>query len=67
MSTAPHVDIDVPSFWNDPYPTLATLRRDAPIAFIPQLGATVLASRDDIFAGPDEQADGPQPHAQGRR
>ncbi len=49
MSTAPHVDIDVPSFWNDPYPTLATLRRDAPIAFIPQLGATVLASRDDIF------------------
>ena len=49
MSTAPHVDIDVPAFWSDPYPVLAKLRRDAPIAFIPQLGATVLASRDDIF------------------
>ena len=49
MSTAPHVDIDVPSFWSDPYPVLAKLRRDAPIAFIPQLGATVLAARDDIF------------------
>ena len=49
MSTAPRVDIDVPSFWNDPYPALAQLRREAPIAFVPQLGATVLAKRDDIF------------------
>ncbi len=49
MSNAPRVDIDVPSFWNDPYPVLAQLRGEAPIAFIPQLGATVLAKRDDIF------------------
>jgi cytochrome P450 len=49
VSTAPHVDIDVPAFWSDPYPTLARLRRDAPIAFIPQLGSTVFTSRDDIF------------------
>jgi cytochrome P450 len=49
VSTAPHVDIDVPAFWNDPYPTLARLRKEAPIAFIPQLGSTVFTSRDDIF------------------
>ena len=49
MSTAPRVDIDVPSFWADPYPVLAALRRETPIAYVPQLGATILAARDDIF------------------
>jgi cytochrome P450 len=49
VSTAPHVDIDMPAFWNDPYPTLARLRREAPIAFVPQLGGTTFTNRDDIF------------------
>lgn len=49
MSTAPRIDIDVPSFWRDPYPMLAQMRREAPIAFVPQLGATLLTRRDDIF------------------
>ena len=49
MSTAPHFDIDMAAFWRDPYPTLAQLRKDAPIAFVPQLGGTVFAARDDIF------------------
>ena len=49
MSTAPHFDIDMAAFWSDPYPTLAQLRKDAPIAFVPQLGGTVFARRDDIF------------------
>jgi cytochrome P450 len=49
MSTAPRIDIDVTAFWHDPYPTLARLRRDAPIAFVPQLGSTLLCSREDIF------------------
>ncbi|WP_298255389.1 cytochrome P450 [Bradyrhizobium sp.] len=49
MSTAPRIDIDVAAFWHDPYPTLARLRRDAPIAFVPQLGSTLLCSREDIF------------------
>lgn len=49
MSTAPRVDIDMAAFWHDPYPALARLRRDAPIAFVPQLGGTVFAARDDIF------------------
>ncbi len=49
MSTAPHFDIDMAAFWSDPYPTLAQLRKDAPIAFVPQLGGTVFAARADIF------------------
>lgn len=49
MSTAPRIDIDLVAFWNDPYPTFARLRNEAPIAFVPQLGSTLLFSRDDIF------------------
>ncbi|MBV9076372.1 MAG: cytochrome P450 [Methylobacteriaceae bacterium] len=49
MSTAPAIDIDVQGFWADPYPVLAHFRAEAPIAFVPQLGATVLTRRDDIF------------------
>lgn len=48
LSTAPRIDIDLGAFWNDPYPTLAKLRKEAPIAFVPQLGCTLLCSRDDI-------------------
>src|SRR6185312_13191811 len=48
LSNAPHIDIDVAAFWNDPYPTLARLRQEAPIAFVPQLGSTLLCNRDDI-------------------
>ncbi|MDR3467398.1 MAG: cytochrome P450 [Xanthobacteraceae bacterium] len=49
MSTAPRVDVDMPAFWADPYPVLARLRRETPIAFVPQLGATIFTNRDDIY------------------
>src|ERR1700750_1210407 len=49
MSNAPHFDIDVPAFWADPYPALARMRKEAPIAFVPQLGSTIFTRRDDIF------------------
>lgn len=49
MNTAPHFDIDPAAFWRDPYPTLARLRAEAPIAFVPQLGSTLFSRRDDIF------------------
>jgi hypothetical protein len=49
MSNAPHFDIDVASFWADPYPALAAMRRKVPIAFVPQFGSTVFTRRDDIF------------------
>ena len=49
MSTAPNFEIDVEAFWRDPYPALARMRREAPIAYVPQLGSTLLTRRDDIF------------------
>jgi cytochrome P450 len=49
MSTAPHFEIDISDFWADPYPALARMRREAPIAFVPQLGSTLFTRRDDIF------------------
>src|SRR6516165_1064989 len=49
MSNAPHYDIDVQAFWADPYPDLARMRKEAPIAFVPQLGSTIFTRRDDIF------------------
>ena len=48
MSTAPSFAIDVDEFWADPYPALEEMRREAPIAFVPQLGATLFTRRDDI-------------------
>jgi cytochrome P450 len=49
MSNAPHYNIDVPAFWADPYPDLARMRKEAPIAFVPQLNSTVFTRRDDIY------------------
>ena len=49
MSDAPSVEIDLAAFWRDPYPALAAMRRDAPIAYVPQLGATLITRRDDIY------------------
>jgi cytochrome P450 len=47
--SAPHFDIDLAAFWIDPYPVLARLRHEAPVAFVPQLGSTLLTRRDDVF------------------
>ena len=48
MSSAPEFDIDPERFWRDPYPDLAAMRETSPIAFVPQLGATLITTRDDI-------------------
>ena len=50
MSNAPHCSIDVAAFWADPYPDLKRMRREAPIAFVPQFGSTLFTRRDDIFS-----------------
>jgi len=42
--------IDVAAFWHDPYPTLAQMRRAAPICYVPEFDATLITRRDDIFA-----------------
>ncbi|WP_088287523.1 cytochrome P450 [Ideonella sp. A 288] len=48
MSNAPLVEIDLAAFWRDPYPALAAMRRDHPIAHVPQLGATLFTRRAHI-------------------
>tara|TARA_B110000881_G_scaffold219253_1_gene240640 strand:- start:206 stop:1384 length:1179 start_codon:yes stop_codon:yes gene_type:complete len=48
MSSAPVMNIDPASFWQDPYPTLAEMRSVAPICYVPELGATLITRRDDI-------------------
>jgi cytochrome P450 len=50
MSNAPQYHIDVLTFWADPYPDLARMRKEAPIAFVPQLGSTVFTRRNDIYS-----------------
>ena len=48
MSNAPVTDIDPAAFTADPYAALAQMRANAPITYVPQLGATLITRRDDI-------------------
>jgi len=48
MSNAPITEIDLAAFTADPYPALAQMRAQAPITYVPQLGATLFTRRDDI-------------------
>ena len=50
MSDAPHFPIDAQAFWHDPYPALAAMRRHCPIAYVPQLGATLFTRHAHITA-----------------
>lgn len=45
----PVFDIDPDEFHRDPYPAYQRMRNEAPICFVPQLGAVLLTKRDDIF------------------
>ena len=45
----PTYSIDLNQFWRDPYPDLKILRANLPVAFVPELGATLITHRDDIF------------------
>ena len=49
MRRAPRHDLDIKRFTIDPYPDLAELRSKAPIAFIPQLNATMVTKHEDIL------------------
>ncbi|MDA9361804.1 cytochrome P450 [Ascidiaceihabitans sp.] len=48
MSNAPITHIDITSFLADPYPTLAHMRANTPITYVPELDATLFTRRDDI-------------------
>jgi cytochrome P450 len=45
MGEAPVFEVDPKAFWGDPYPDLARMRAEAPIARVPQLGGAVLMTR----------------------
>ncbi|WP_189368496.1 cytochrome P450 [Tateyamaria omphalii] len=49
MSNAPVVSIDLATFHADPYPALAQMRKETPVCFVPELGATLFTRRDDVF------------------
>ena len=48
--------IDLASFVRDPYPALTILRRDAPIAYVPELGAILMTKRGDMPMGDIQRA-----------
>ncbi|MEX0340469.1 MAG: cytochrome P450 [Arenibacterium sp.] len=48
MSNAPVTHIDVAAFTADPYPALKQMRAEAPITFVPELGATLITKRIDV-------------------
>ena len=49
MSSAAIQDIDLKEFMSDPYPTLKYFRKNSPIAYVPQLNATLFLKHQDIF------------------
>ena len=49
MSNAPHYSIDLNKFSLNPYPDLKVMRDKQPISYVPELGATLMTSRNDIF------------------
>ncbi len=50
MSDAPTYNIDLSTFFSDPYPDLKHMREQHPVAYVPELGATLFTRRADIFA-----------------
>ncbi|MFM7659478.1 MAG: cytochrome P450 [Betaproteobacteria bacterium] len=48
MAKPPSIDIDLRSFSANPYPAMATMRRDMPVAWVNQLGAIVLTRHAHI-------------------
>lgn len=47
--TPPTVSVDVKQFWQDPYPTLAQMRKHSPVCFVPELNAVLITRHNDIF------------------
>ena len=43
MPNAPIYDLNMSRFWLDPYPDLKVMRAKFPIAYVPQLDATLIS------------------------
>ena len=44
-----HININLKDFVKDPYPFLKEMQKHNPICYVPELDATLLTKRDDIF------------------
>jgi len=44
----PIVNLDIKSFWENPYLALATMRQETPICYVSELQAILLTRHDDI-------------------
>jgi cytochrome P450 len=49
MKAPPRISVDLRSFWQNPYPVLAEMRRNTPICHVPELQANLMVRRNDIF------------------
>ena len=52
MANAPVFDIDFPAFKQNPYPILENMRHQAPIAYVPALGAVLISKRCLLYTSP---------------
>lgn len=50
MKRPPVVEVDVASFWRNPYPILSQLRKDTPVATVPALQSILITRHSDITA-----------------
>ena len=48
MSSAPIFELDINSFWKNPYPILKEMRKNNPICYVPQLKSTLFTKRNSI-------------------
>ena len=48
MSSAPIFELDINTFWKNPYPVLREMRKNNPICYVPQLKSTLFTKRNSI-------------------
>ena len=48
MSSAPIFELDINTFWKNPYPILREMRKNNPICYVPQLKSTLFTKRNSI-------------------
>ena len=48
MSSAPIFELDIHTFWKNPYPILKEMRKNNPICYVPQLKSTLFTKRNSI-------------------
>ena len=48
MSSAPIFELDINTFWKNPYPILKEMRKNNPICYVPQLKSTLFTKRNSI-------------------